>query len=129
MSRHKERLTATQVAKLRPRGMYCDGGGLYLQVSIGSRGRVNKSWIFRYAAGGKEHLMGLGSCDTFYLDEARELAREARKQRLIGVDPLAAKREQQAAQRAQQAAQAVSKAKALTFDQAVANYATAHAGG
>ena len=129
MSRHKERLTATQVAKLRRRGMYCDGGGLYLQVSIGSRGRINKSWIFRYGAGGKEHLMGLGSCDTINIHEARDLAREARKQRLAGIDPLAAKREQ-LAQRAQQAAaQAVSKAKALTFDQAVANYATAHAGG
>jgi len=129
MSRHHHRLTPKQVSKACQRGMYADGGGLYLQVSVGVRGRINKSWIYRYAAGGKEHLMGLGSCDTFHLDEARELAREARKQRQVGVDPLAAKHEQQATQRAQQAAQAGAADKVVTFDQAADAYVHAHAAG
>jgi integrase len=128
MSRHHHRLTP-KALKLRERGMYADGGGLYLQVSVGVRGRINRSWIYRYTVGSKDHLMGLGSCDTVKLDEAREKARQARLQRLTGVDPLAAKHERQRAQHAEQAAQAVTKAKLLTFNEAADAYVAAHAAG
>jgi hypothetical protein len=29
-------------------GMCADGGGLYLQVTTGKNGQINKSWLFRY---------------------------------------------------------------------------------
>ena len=41
------RLTAKQVEKIKAAGDYCDGGGLYLQVS----GKSAKSWIFRLSFG------------------------------------------------------------------------------
>jgi len=99
-----------QVAKITRLGMHADGGGLYLQVS-GKPGRVNRSWIFRYATAGREHQMGLGGLDTVSVAEARDKALACRKQRLAGIDPLADRRAQQAAQHAQEAAQAAATAK------------------
>jgi hypothetical protein len=88
------RLTANKVknAKPGPDGkttLLCDGGGLWLQVSAGKDGQINKSWIFRYAAAGtkisrtgreyrRERQMGLGAAHTVGLAEAREAARGAR---------------------------------------------------
>ena len=66
--------------------MYCDGGGLNLQVRGGA-----KSWIFRYTFDGHPRAMGLGSLDTIGLDEARERARHHRQQVFDGVDPLNAR--------------------------------------
>jgi integrase len=43
--------------------------------------------------------MGLGSLNTISLDRARELARQCREQRLNGIDPIEARREQRIAQR------------------------------
>jgi integrase len=102
--------------KTAPVGVYCDGGGLYLQVTEGGR-----SWFFRYATGeittsknGKfrrvERSMGLGSLDTVSLAEARERAAEARKLRVQGKDPIAIRD-------AQRAARAAAGGKAMTFDQ------------
>ncbi|MFN4040060.1 MAG: Arm DNA-binding domain-containing protein [Brevundimonas sp.] len=68
-------------------GMYADGGGLYLQVSRSG----SKSWIFRYAMEGREREMGLGPLHTVSLSEARELALEARKLKLRGIDPIDAR--------------------------------------
>jgi integrase len=124
MARHHCRLTPKQVAKLTQPGLHADGGNLYLQVSVGSHGRINRSWIFRYAVAGREHQMGLGGLDVVSLADARDLALTLRKQRLLqGVDPLDARR-------AQQATQVLSVAKAApTFDEAATAYATAHAAG
>jgi hypothetical protein len=113
------------VAKLITRGMYNDGGGLYLQVS-GKPNKPARSWIFRYETDGREHQMGLGSLDTIGLDEARDLAHALRRQRLQGIDPLAARRADQAAKRA---TAALSTAQAQTFGEATAAYAAAHAAG
>lgn len=77
-------LSATRVAKLKDRGFYGDGGGLYLQVAPGG----TKSWVFRYKTNGKTRDMGLGSAITLGLAEAREKARECRKLRLDGIDPI-----------------------------------------
>jgi hypothetical protein len=38
------RLSALQVTKIKQRGMYADGGGLYLQVNKNG----SRSWIFRF---------------------------------------------------------------------------------
>jgi integrase len=74
-------------------GMYADGGCLYLQVTPARDGkRFNRSWIFRYRVNGRLRDMGLGSVDTLSLSEARERAREQRKQRLDGIDPIDARR-------------------------------------
>jgi hypothetical protein len=70
-----ERLSPLQASKLKEPGYYCDGAGLYLQIAKGG----SKSWVFRYTVNGKAREMGLGSCATFTLAEARKRATERRK--------------------------------------------------
>jgi integrase len=85
-------LSPLKVKNAKP-GMYADGGCLYLQVTPTKDGkRFNRSWIFRYRVAGRLRDMGLGSVDTLSLSEARERAREQRKARLDGVDPIDARR-------------------------------------
>jgi integrase len=104
------RLKALQVAKAGP-GFYCDGGGLYLQVSpSGSR-----SWIFRYTLAGKPREMGLGSFATFTLAEARARATAQRQLLADGVDPLQAKHSTHLARR-------MADASIITFDAAAAAF-------
>jgi hypothetical protein len=57
MGRQVHRLSAKEVEKKRVPGYWCDGGGLYLQVSPS----LSKSWIFRYSRHGRSREMGLGS--------------------------------------------------------------------
>ena len=80
-------LTALKVAKLKEQGRHHDQHGLYLQ--IGPTG--SKSWLLRFALGGKERFMGLGSVRTFSLKEARVRARRARQQLADGLDPIEAR--------------------------------------
>jgi Arm DNA-binding domain len=68
-------------------GMHSDGGGLLLQVTRGAAGQLNRSWLFRFAIGGREHRMGLGSYPDVCLAEAREKAAGARSQRAQGLAP------------------------------------------
>lgn len=89
MARKTERLNALKVAKLKTPGYYCDGNGLYLQVSKSG----SKSWIMRYTLAGKPREMGLGALHTFTLAEARERAAQQRKLLTDGIDPLATKHE------------------------------------
>ena len=100
------RLSTLKVGGLKGKGMYADGGGLYLRV--GESG--TKGWIFRFGENGKLHDMGLGPLHTISLAEARELATECRKLRLQGIDPIAHRRASLAARKA-------SAAKAMTFSQ------------
>jgi integrase len=102
-----------------------DGGGLYLLV--GPTG--SKSWIFRYRVpapdkprGSRLRYMGLGSCETYTLAEARERARECRKLRDQSKDPI----ETRKATRAQTTLDA---AKAMTFQQCAENYIASHKAG
>ncbi|HZR69970.1 MAG TPA: Arm DNA-binding domain-containing protein, partial [Burkholderiales bacterium] len=83
MGREVHRLSAKTVENAKQPGYYCDGGGLYLQVSP----TISKSWIFRYARHGKSHEMGLGSERDVTLAEARAKASDARRQLAEGVDP------------------------------------------
>lgn len=99
MARLYDRLSALAVQHKQAPGRYPDGGGLYLQVTPTG----GKSWIFRYRHEGRERQMGLGPLEFVSLAEARELAREARRQRYLGQDPLgdrqALRKKQVAAQR------------------------------
>ena len=81
------RLTGVGLKRKAP-GLYADGGGLYLQVTVGVGGHVNRSWCFRYTTGGRTREMGLGPTHTVGLAAARAAALEARQLRLRGVDPL-----------------------------------------
>jgi integrase len=89
MSRLLNKLSALRVVRLSTPGVYCDGGGLWLQVSTSG----SKSWVFRYAVRGRRHHMGLGSLRDVPLAQARELARDHAHRVRAGGDPLAERKE------------------------------------
>jgi integrase len=70
----------------KPTGMYLDGAGLYLQVSVNKR----RSWIFRFTSPTRDKVrdMGLGPTHTISLAQARELANQARGLVASGIDPI-----------------------------------------
>jgi integrase len=125
------RLTSHKVKNAKPRAggktaLLCDGGGLWLQVSGGKEGQINRSWIFRYAVAEtkishtgrvyrRERQMGLGALHTVGLAEAREMARDARLLVHKGIDPLDTKNASRAAAQAAQA-------KRQTFGEAAEAY-------
>jgi integrase len=114
------KLTAKVVKSAEPRDgkvtLYPDGRNLYLQVSPGKGGRVNRSWVFRYSRNGRETVMGLGSTSAIGLEDrdavdqdcsalidpltgkqrripgARTLAAQARALLATDIDPLETKR-------------------------------------
>jgi Arm DNA-binding domain len=93
------KLSALKVAREKRPGRYGDGGNLWLQVtSAGS-----KSWLLRYMLNGQAHAMGLGPVDLVSLQEARELARDARRLVLKGVDPIDHRKAAKAAARVEAA--------------------------
>ena len=73
-----ESSTAKQVEQLTERGLYGDGGGLYLQVAKGG----SKSWLFRFKSDGRSRWHGLGTARDVSLAEARIKATDARCVRL-----------------------------------------------
>jgi len=118
------RLRARQVVTAKPprkrkAGVIADGGGLYLQCSLGKEKNVRRSWVFRYQLGHVRHEVGLGPVQTISLREAREKARRLRQQILDSVDPLSEKR------KARQTLLAA-KAKVVTFREAADMYLRAH---
>ena len=118
MARQQQRLSALQVSKLTKPGLYGDGGGLTLQITATGA----KSWLLRYMVAGKPFGMGLGPTHTVSLAEARQKALEARKLLLDGINPLAAKKQNQIAA-------ALADAKMMTFDQCAEAYILAHKAG
>jgi hypothetical protein len=111
------KLSALKVAREKRPGVYGDGGGLYLQVTK----QGSKSWIFRFwvaerdpktgavvrdpttnNARGRGREMGLGSCITVSLAEARDRALECRKLREKEIDRIEAR---EAARRGNDAAE------------------------
>lgn len=115
MARKADRLTTLEVKNLKKPGYYCDGGGLYLQVSkTGS-----KSWIMRYTLSGKPCEMGLGSFNAFTLAEARARAKEQRKLLTDGINPLETKRSDLLAKR-------MADASIITFDAAATAFIAAN---
>lgn len=121
MGRVSQALSAVTVSKKIKPGLYADGGGLYLQVSKSKarKGKVAKSWLFRFKLAGRARAMGLGSVNTFSLAEAREKARVCRKLLDDGIDPIEARN-------TKIAQQSLDAAKALTFSECAKAYIDAH---
>ncbi|MGA7180189.1 MAG: tyrosine-type recombinase/integrase [Thiobacillaceae bacterium] len=115
MAKAINRLTPELVQGITEPGMYHDGLGLYLQVSVWH----TKSWLFRYQRHNRLRSLGLGPCHTISLLEARKRARKARQLLLDGVDPIAVKHEQR--QKA-----ALEHARAMSFDDCAAAYIRSH---
>ena len=118
MARQQQRLSALQVTKLTKPGLYGDGGGLTLQITATGA----KSWLLRYMVAGKPFGMGLGPTHTVSLAEARQKALDARKLLIDGINPLAAKKQNQIAA-------ALADAKMMSFDQCAEAYILAHKAG
>ncbi len=112
------RLTALSVSRTKKCGLYCDGLGLYLQVTKAGV----KSWLFRYMRDGRARGMGLGPLHTVSLAEARTKALNCRRKLLDGIDPLDEKRLTVATRKAEQANQ-------LVFDECAKKYIAAHRSG
>ena len=93
MRLHK--LTAAFVGSIKTPGLHADGGNLVLRVD----NRLNKSWGFRYAIGGKDTMMGLGAYPTVSLVEARGKALALRKVLTDGRNPLIERDTARAAER------------------------------
>ena len=112
------RLTAKQVEKIKAVGDYCDGGGLYLQVS----GKNAKSWIFRYSLRGRAREMGLGSASRITLAEVRDERDKYNRLLRDHIDPIEHRKRQRAET-------ALAEAATITFKEAAAAYCTAHRAG
>jgi integrase len=114
------RLSARTIATKKRRGLYCDGGGLYLQIAEGG----TKTWIFRYRSPftRKPRHMGIGSLNSVGLPEARQSAETQRGLLAQGVDPITARKEEIA----RKAAEA---ARTVTFAQCAASYVESHKAG
>jgi integrase len=117
MARGVARLSAKKVANA-PKGMHCDGGGLYLHVDK----RGARSWIFRFMLNGRAREMGLGPTHTISLAEARDRARHCRHQLLDGIDPIEERH-------AQDRQALLDRARAMTFQQCAEAYISAHRAG
>jgi integrase len=98
-------------------GKWAVGDGAYLQVAKLAK-RSTASWLFRYNG----HSMGLGPVGLVTLAEAREKAREGRRLRLEGIDPLEAKR-------AKRRQASLDEARAVTFKDCAGRYIKSHAAG
>ena len=119
-TRQLNRLSARTVATKKHPGLYCDGGGLYLQVTSSG----SKAWIFRFRSPLTQRLrdMGLGAVHSVGLPEAREKAAAQRRVLLDRLDPIEA-REQEDRRRTLQSA------KAITFAHCAASYIESHRAG
>src|SRR3984893_15136109 len=118
MTQRTHRLSAVKVANLKQRGMYADGGGLYLQVSQNG----TRSWIFRFKQSGRSRDMGLGSLTAVSLATAREISPDCRRNRSAGLDPIEPRKADR--REAQLAA-----ARSMTFDQCRDAFIEAHRAG
>ena len=108
------KLTTLSIKSIKKVGLHADGDGLYLKVQASpDPNQPNKSWIYRWGAGGK-NTIGLGPVRDVGLAEARELA--ARQRQLVrqGVDPRNERHKAQAA--------ANTAANVMTFERAAEQY-------
>jgi len=115
MRRQLQRLTAKAVENQKRAGYWCDGGGLYLQVTP----TRSKSWIFRYTRNGQTREMGLGSLLAVDLAHARQKAATARKMLADDIDPIDAKKQKRLDV-------VLAKARSITFRECAELYIAAH---
>jgi len=127
--RQLNRLSARTLATKKRPGLYCDGGGLYLQLAQverddGTMSPIYRSWIFRYTSPvtKKARYMSLGALHSVGLPEARQSAEAQRGLLSQGVDPIRA-RDEEIARKASEAA------KAVTFRQCATAYIESHKAG
>ena len=75
-------LTALQVKSLKNPGLHAVGGVPGLLIKIGKQSasgvKPSRSWIYRGRVNDRRIQLGLGSCSSVSLAEARQLAREQR---------------------------------------------------
>jgi integrase len=89
MPRRAPQLSQAAVKALNgPGSKTCVSAGLYLYISKGGA----KDWVYRYAVGQHKFDMGLGSCATVTLAEARDKVIDLNRMRVSGIDPRQAKR-------------------------------------
>jgi integrase len=112
------KLSAAFVSKTNQRGLYADGGGLYLHIND----RSAKSWTFRFMLRGRAREMGLGPVHAVSLAAARQKAAQCRALRLQGVDPIEQRRTQSRIAE-------LDAARSMTFDQCAKAYIKAHEAG
>jgi integrase len=113
--RIENRLTARMVDQAKVPGYYGDGGGLVLRIAESG----SKVWLYRYKTHGRVREMGLGPIRDVSLAEAREAAREARRLRRAGADPIDAKRQRRVAAK-------LDSAKVVSFSQCADAYIENH---
>ncbi|MBO0334944.1 integrase arm-type DNA-binding domain-containing protein [Sneathiella sp. CAU 1612] len=118
MARQLHRLNALSVKAETRKGMYADGGGLYLQVSSFD----TKSWIYRFTRNRRTRDMGLGGFPDVSLSEAREEAQNCRKLVRKGLDPIEIRKSERQALQAETV-------KTMTFKQCADKYVAAHSKG
>jgi len=94
MARTMNRLSDRGVKALKDKGVYSDGGGLYLRIDAAGA----KRWVFIFQWNKRRSEMGLGGVTTVKLAEARQAAEIARKQVRDGVNPITARKASLAAQ-------------------------------
>jgi len=81
------KLNALKIKSLTKVGMHSDGNGLHLKIQLSKKtNTLNKSWIFRWGAQGK-NSMGLGSLTDVSLADARAKTLECKKLVANGLNP------------------------------------------
>jgi integrase len=118
MARIIHRLAAVEVTNAKAKGLYPDGGGLYLKVTPTG----TKSWILRFKRDGRTRDMGLGPLGVISRARARELAAEAGRQRLQGQDPIKARDAQRAVAKREEPS-------AVTFKECAEQFVASHEAG
>jgi integrase len=117
------KLTDRVIRQTKAPGIYTDGNGLYLQVTVSKTGVPRRSWFVRLRLpNGRSRDMGLGRVDLVPLKVAREQAAAARQEAKAGRDPLEAKT-------AVRVAAATQQASAITFRQCAEAYIAMYSSG
>ena len=109
MARAIHKLSSKTVEAAAERGLYSDGGGLYLQITQ----HGHRSWVYGLRIHGKLRTMGLGPYPRVTLKKARDLAKAAAEQVHDEIDPIVARGQSR-----------IAAAKSLTIKQAATAYVT-----
>lgn len=83
MARKTNRLTAISIDRMKAKGRFADGGGLWLNVTVSG----SKSWVYRWTRKGRVSEMGLGAFPAVSLANARRKAFEYREMVASGLNP------------------------------------------